>query len=317
MNDGLRILKGTMMSIFASDAVTDISVANVSKALTIVEKEIYEMDYQDIEFQDLFDVEDFNDPSATSFEYYFVSKAGKAELSNGDGKINWVDSMVQGKNIDLHDGNIGYKFTQKQVERASKIGHGLPAYKAQTAMNAVLELAQQICFYGDDKRGITGFFNNPDVQSITPIGGTDWSAKSAIEIASDINHLFGTAYSITKQKEFKPHKDANRLVLPTVKWTKIATTKMSDNSDKTILQFIVEQCPYLTKAENVISSAEMADDTMRIYQKDKSKVKFVWGHGVRWFAPQIEDLSLKIVGDYSIGGLVVPKPLSMWEMEGI
>lgn len=61
----------------------------------------------------------------------------------------------------------------------------------------------------------------------------------------------------------------------------------------------------------------MPSNTMRIYQFDKRKVSFHWGHTINFKAPQPDDLGMKVPADFSIGGTVLKKPLSCWDMEGI
>lgn len=316
-----NILFSTVVAgLIASDTIADVSPENVASALVRVETEAYKADYEDIVFQDLFPIVNLNDRTATSFGYYYVTEAGKAQLANPDGSIAWVDSFVGMKQAPLHDGNVGYKYTLKELERVGKLGTSLDSLKVETAIQATLSLAQQIAFYGDDSRGIVGFFNNPDVPSVSPkagSGGNTWALKTPKEILADINYLFATAYATTKQQEFKANSKINRLILPTDKWSYIATTPLNDTSNTTILEYIVNKSAFITAKENVISSAQIATDTMRIYQKDKKKLSFYWGHTVNFKAPQADDLMFKVPADFSIGGLALRKPLSCWDMEGI
>ena len=310
-------LSAVVAGLVANDAITDVNPESVASSLVKVETEAYKADYTDITFTDILPVINLNDSTATSFAYYYVTEAGKAHLSNNDGKIAWVDSYLGMKQVDLHDGNVGYKYSIKELQRISKLGGRLDSLKVETAVSASLELAQEIAYFGDESRGIVGFYNNPDVPSVAPIGGTDWTGKTAIQIVADINHLFGTAFKTTKQKEFKQNNKTNRLLLPTDKWTQVATTKISENSNTTILEFIAQKCPFISDAKNIISSVELADNTMRIYQKDKRKVAFYWGHTINFKAPQSVDLMIQVPADFSIGGTVNRKPLSCWDMEGI
>ena len=318
MNEERKIaLSKVVAGLVASDSIADVNPENVASALVKVETEAYKTDYPDIVFQDILPVVNYNDPTATSFAYYYVTEAGKAQLANPDGKIAWVDSFIGMKQAPLFDGNTGYKYTLKDLQRVSKLGGSLDSLKAETAVQASLQLAQDIAFYGDEKRGIVGFFNNPDVPSVAPIGGMDWSGKTPKQILADINHLFSTAFETTKEVEFKVGSKTNRLLLPTAKYSYIATTPLNDNSDKTILDFIVNSSVFLSDKSQVKSSAQMPSNSMRIYQFDKRKVSFQWGHMINFKAPQPDDLGMKVPADFSIGGTTLKKPLSCWDMEGI
>ncbi len=307
-------------SLLANDNFVNVNPEHVASALVRVETEAYKADYEDIVFQELFPIINLNDRTATSFAFYYVTEAGKAQLNNPDGSIAWVDGFVGMKQAPLHDGNVGYKYTMKELERVGKLGTSLDSLKVKTAIQSTLSLAQEIAFYGDEARGIVGFFNNPDIPSTSPLSGANgstWSAKTPQEILSDINHLFAVAFKTTKQQEFKPNNKTNRLILPTDKWSYIATTPLNEYSDSTILDFIVSKSAFLTDKSSVIASPQINSDTIRIYQKDKNKLAFYWGHLVNFKAPQPDDLQFKVPADFSIGGLAVRKPLSCWDMEGI
>jgi hypothetical protein len=318
--DRNKLFSTVVAGLLATDGITDVNPANVASALIKVETEAYKVEYQDIVFHELFDVVNLNDRTATGFTYYYLTESGKAEFSRPDGKISYVDNMLQSKLVPLYDGNVGYKYALKDLERAGKLNTPLDSLKVETAVSATLELAQETAFNGDAKRDILGFFNNPDVPSVATIagvGGNTWALKTPKEILADINHLFATAFATTKQIEFKIGSKTARLMLPTALYSMIATINMSDQSDKTILEYVVKNCPHINDLSQVIPSAQIPADTMRIYQKDKRKLAFYWGHMVNFKAPQADDLSIKVPADFSIGGLVVRSPMSIWDMGGL
>lgn len=315
-----KLFSSVVAGLLASDGITDVNPATVASALVKVETEAYNVSYEDIVFQELFDVINLNDRTATAFQYAFISKAGKAALSTPDGKINWIDSMIEMKQVPLYDGNVGYKYGIKELQRAGKMNVSLDPLRVETAIEASLELAQEIAFNGDAKRDVVGFFNNPDVPSvalIAGVGGNTWALKTSDEILADINHIFATAFATTKQIEFKIGSKSTRLMLPTALYSLTATKKMSAQSDMSVLDYVVKNCPHLNDISQVIPSAQMPADTMRIYQKDKRKLAFYWGHMLDFKAPQPDDLQIKVPADFAIGGLVVRKPLSIWDMGGL
>lgn len=314
------MLSAVVSGLLANDGITEVNPEFLSSALVRVEEEAYKADYEEIIFQDLFPIVDLADRTATSFGYYYVTEAGKAQLSNPNGNIAWIDSFVGMKQAPLHDGNVGYKYASKELERVGKLGGSLDSLKVETAISGVLQLAQDIAFDGDSGRGIVGFFNNPDIATMSPlagVGGNTWALKTANEILADINYLFATAYATTKQVEFKPKNPTIRLMLATDKWSKIASTKIGEYADTTILEFIVNKCPYLSTVDQVVSSAQIATNKMRIYHYDKKKIAFYWGHQIEFKAPQLSGLNIEVPAEFSIGGLVLRKPLSCWDMDGI
>lgn len=314
------LLSAITAGFLANDSIVDVSPDMVASALVKVESEAYNVEYEDITFTDILPIIDLNDKTATSFAYYYLTKAGKAQLSKPDGSIAWVDSFLKMKQAPLHDGNTGYKYTLKELARVNKMGTGLDQIKPETAIQASLELAQEIAFFGDEERDIVGFFNNPDVPQVSPlvgVGGNTWALKTPKEILADVNYIFATAFKTTKQKEFKVGSKTSRLLLPTDKFSHIANTPLHENSDKTILDFIAEKSVYISSKEHVVPTPHLADDTIRIYQKDKKKVAFYWGHMIDFKNPQFIDLDMRVPADFAIGGTVTRNPLSQWDMVGV
>jgi len=300
-------------STLANDAIVD-ATANASSALVAVEKTVYEAEYVDITFMDILPVKNLGDPFATSFEYSYVQKAGKAKLAGETGEISWIDAFIGTKSVPLHDGNVGYKYSYKELGRASKLGAKLDPLKAEISMESALRLAQEIAYFGDADRGITGFYNDPDVPELTVSGGIAWSAKPAVDINGDLNNLFGTAYANSKQVEFKPNDPRNRLIVPTALYVILATKIINTVTGQTVLDYLAEHCMWLTGKDKIISSAEAVD--VRIYQKDERKVCFYWGDTPKFLAPQANNLTLEVAGSFSIGGTVNRNPNSMYDLIG-
>lgn len=313
-------ISAVLSALIANDAISDVNPEMIASGLVRIETKAYEADYPAITLDKILPIQNLEDPTATSFGYAYVTKAGKAQLSRPDGKIAWIDTFVGMKQAPLHDGDTGYKFTTKELARASMTGAKLQTYKPKACITASLQLAQDIAYNGDETRDIDGFFTNPDIASVSPTVGANgdtWALKTPEEIVSDVNHLFGTAFATTKQVEFKPQDPTIRLMLPTLEWSRIANTKMSANSDKTILSFLVENCEYLTSKDQVIPSPDIASDKMRAYHFDEDKVHFVWGHMIDFKSPQHIDNNIQVPAEFSIGGTVIVKPLSVWDMDGI
>jgi len=317
MNQRKNLISTVVASLLATDAMAGANSASIASALVHVEAKAWEAEYSEITFQDVLPIIDLNDRLATSFEYYTVESAGRAKFSEADGSIAWVDASMKMVNKPLYKGNTGYTYSFDELERASKLGANLADIKPRTALRASLSLAQETAFQGDASRDIVGLYNNPNTASVAVLDGKSWDDKTPNEILEDLNHLFITAWETTGQVEFKVGSPLNRLVLPSAKWSKIVTTKLSENSDKTILKFFVENSPFINKAEQIIPSAEIAGDEALIYQFDQDKVCFYWGHTLEFKAPQPKDLMLRVPADFSIGGTVVRVQQSIWKLKGI
>lgn len=317
MNEKTIALSLVLSQILAKDKFTANDSQKIAVGLVNVQQKAYLKEYADITYPQIVPVIDLQDPTSEAFEYYEVEEAGKGQFSNEDGKVHYVDAKIKKTFKKLHDANIGYKYTDKELARASKMNVLLSTEKPQICIRTSLRHAQDVCFNGDSSRGIEGFFNHTGITELTPIGGGAWSSKTPKEIVADINHLFTTGWEITKQVEFKIGSDTNRLLLPTAKYSYIANTPMSDANDTTILSFLLKNSQFLSNKEQVLPSPDIATDTIRAYQFDEDKLAFYWGDKIKFKAPQSDDLAIKVPATYSIGGTVVREIQSIIEMKGV
>ena len=104
------------------------------------------------------------------------------------------------------------------------------------------KLIDRNCYVGFAKVSSTGLCNNPSVTRISASaaaggGGTAWSGKTADEILSDINTAISTLW---KENDCSSDALPNHILIPVEQFGAMVTRKVSDDSERSILTYVLE-----------------------------------------------------------------------------
>jgi len=300
----------------------DAGLGFVESTLTHVESKVYETEYRHIVYQDIVPVSNEAGEGATSVTYYSIDGAtmGKFIGSNAI-DVPLSDISTSQSIVPVELGAVGYKYSDEELRQASMLNRPLPQMKANLTMRGYEEHAQSVCFTGDTTKSLEGLLNNTNVPAasvINPGSGTEWVNKTAAQILADVNLLFAQVFETTLQIE-KP----DTLLLPTAQWSFIASQPRSDNSDTTILQYIVQNSPYIKSADDIKSLPELigagaaATDRMMVYTKDIDKVVFHIPMPFRIEQPVRKTLGWEVPAVYKLSGVEFRFPLSAAYSDGI
>ena len=300
----------------------DAGLGFVESTLTHVEAKVYEKQYRHIVYQDIVPVSNEAGEGATSITYYSIDGATMGKFI-GDNAIDvpLSDISTEQHIVPVALGAVGYQYSDEELRQAALLNRPLPQMKANLTMRGFEEHAQRVCFVGDATKGLEGLLNNTNVPSasvVNPGSGTDWASKTAAQILFDINSLFGQVFETTKEVE-KP----DTLILPTAQWSFIASTPRSDNSDTTILSYVVQNSPYIKSADDIKSLSELkgagaaATDRMMVYTKDIDKVVFHIPMPFRIEQPVRKTIGWKVPAVYKLSGVEFRFPLSAAYADGI
>ena len=143
----------------------------------------------------------------------------------------------------VYDIGMGYGYSLKEIARAAKANIQLDTKRSAAAKRAVEEKLNAVALTGDTDRNIPGFISYPGVQEYTvPTTGTGttktWSTKTADQILVDLYGILNTIVEGTNGIE-RP----NTIKMPLASYNYIKQTPRSTLSDKTILQFFLENNP--------------------------------------------------------------------------
>ncbi len=221
---------------------------------------------------------------------------------------------------------LSFAYNVDEILASNQTGRSLEQRRANAVQRGVEETIDRIALFGDSPSGLQGFFDNPNIPAgVVAVGGggdTRWSTKTPQEILDDVNSFMGTIFTVTLQKE-RP----NTLLLPTAQWSLITSSPRSDNSDTTILQYIVQNSPYINSTEDIMPIPDLigigtigtgdSTDVMVAYDRNPDKLTMEVPLELQFLAPQEVGLELSVPAWAKTGGTIVYYPLSVRFAEGI
>ena len=290
--------------------------------LTAIESKMYEKQYKAITYPEIIPVSNEAGEWAESITYFYMDGRAIAEFV-GTKSLNVPIAEIGTEKVTVavELGATGYEYSDEELRQAIQLNRDLVNGKANTARRAYEELAQRTAMVGDTTHNLPGFINNTNVTAATvvdPGAGTTWAVKTPAQILFDINDFMGDIFVDTLQVE-----RANTLLLPTSKWNYIAGTARSDNSDSTILQWLIANSPYLSSDADIRPVTELAGagagglDRMMAYDKDMDKVVMHVPMPLRFSEPQRKGRGFEIPGEFKIGGVEFRFPGSARYADGI
>jgi len=305
---------------FIYDAAT--GLAFLLSQLTHIESKMYEKKYKAITYPAIVPVSNEAGEWAESITYFFMTGAAVAKFV-GTKSLNVPIAEIGTDKITVpvELGATGYEYSDEELRQAIQLKRALPQLKSNTARRAYEELAQRVAMVGDTTHNLPGFINNTNVTAATvvnPGSGTTWVNKTPNQILFDINDFMGAIFVDTLQVE-----RANRLLLPTAQWNYLAGTPRSDNSDTTLLQWLINNSPYLSSANDIIPVTELAGagagstDRMMAYDKDIDKVVFHIPMPLRFTEPQRKGRGFEVPGEFKLSGIEFRYPGSARYADGI
>lgn len=308
------------MKKIAYDAAT--GLAFLLSQLTFIESKMYEKKYKEITYPDIIPVSNEAGEWAESITYFYMDGAAVAEFV-GTKSLNVPIAEIgtEKVTVPVELGATGYEYSDEELRQAIQLNRALPQMKSSVARRAVEELAQRVGMTGDSTHNMPGFLNNVNVTAgtvVNPGSGTEWVNKTPAQILFDINDFMGDIFVDTLQVE-RP----DTLLLPTAQWNYIAGTPRSDNSDTTILQWLVNNSPYLSAATDIKPVAELAGagagstDRMMAYTKDMDKVVMHIPMPLRFTEPQRKGRGFEVPGEFKLGGVEFRYPGSARYADGI
>jgi hypothetical protein len=288
-----------------------------NRELEHVKAKSYDVLYQDLMYRQLFPVSTEAHPGATSITYQTFDRSGTATIINDYGK-DLPRCDVAGKETTIPIRTIGTSFgyTKKEIKASQMVGRALDQRRADAARRKMEEKMNAITFFGDADAGIVGLFTNTDIPRADVVDGVSttpqWSTKTPDEILFDINDMFADTFENTLQKESLDH-----IMLPTGQWSYIASTARSTTSDTTILNYVVQNSPYISSASQIIPVPELNGagtagvDVMVGYTRRPDKLQIEIPEDINFLPVQERVLEMVVPVTSEFAGLNIYYPLSL------
>jgi len=222
----------------------------LQRQLDYIKQQTYDIKYAELKARKLIPVSSEADPGAENIFYRQYDQAGLAKIIS-----NYADDLpdadVIGKEYSATVKTLGasYKYSIQEMRAAVYGNVPLEQRKANAARRAIAQKENKIAFYGDAASGLVGLFNAPNVTSVSiPATGTgattQWVNKTPDQILYDMNFVANTVVSVSLGVE-----NPDTMLLPLAQYNYVSSTARSTYSDKTILNYFLENNPYIKQVE--------------------------------------------------------------------
>jgi len=296
------------------------------RQLDYIKQQTYDIKYPELKARKLIPVSSEADPGAENIFYRQYDQSGIAKIIS-----NYADDLpdadVVGKEYSATVKTLGasYKYSIQEMRAAIYGNVPLEQRKANAARRAIAQKENKIAFFGDADSGLVGFFNAPNVTSVTiPATGTgsatQWVSKTPDQILYDMNLVANTVVSTSLGIE-----EPDTLLLPLAQFNYVASTARSDYSDKTILNYFLENNPYIKQVEWVnelkgagsSGSGSAPYDRMYAYRRSPEVLTMEVPSDFEQLELEKRGLVYKVPCIERFGGVLVYYPLAIAYGDGI
>jgi len=292
------------------------------RELEFVKSQTYDIKYPMLKARDLIPVDGSADEGATAITYQQYDRIGQAKIISHNAKdIPRVD--LSGKEFTRPTKMVGgsYGMSMKEIRSAMMAGKNLDQRKASNLRFAVEEELDEIAAVGAPEHGIPdGFVNNGSVNVETLGGGSDWATLIAGGNNRDVVTQMEAAVTRILDATKGIHRP-NTIVIPEKQFSLISMTPFGDNSDKTILEFVLSRfadiqavIPWYRLKNAAVGGAT---DRMIVYERRADILGQDINQEFMVHPAQEQGLEMVVIGTAETAGTVFYYPLSADYTDGI
>lgn len=262
-------------------------------------------------------------PGAPSITYRTFEPKGLAKIiSDYSSDLPRADVSGTETSVPVRDIASSFGWSIREIKAARRTGKPLETRKADAARRAVMQKLDEIALLGDTKSGLQGFINHPNIGEVAvpADGATSQSTfadkqTSPDKIIRDMNNLVSSIVDVTNGVEAPTD-----LLMPHAQYELIANTPRSDQSDKTVLQWFLENNPHIqtiTPVAKLKGVGTGGTDVMIAYDKNPLNLTLEIPDAFEVLAQETRGLEVVVPVMLSTGGVIVYYPLSVAKSEGI
>jgi len=180
--------------------------------------------------------------SAISSDFAVSGGSGESvAVSSGSNSPKVIQANFDKDTFKAHVFQMTMRILYIDMQRSKVTGRSLEALLKEGIRLTYDKHLDQNVYIGMPELGTPGILNNPDIAtagaSVGSKGTTDFLSKTPDEILSDINNIISDTWA---QAEYDLSALPNHIIMPYAQYNYLATTRLSELADKTILKFILE-----------------------------------------------------------------------------
>jgi hypothetical protein len=281
----------------------------LERQLEFIRPQVFEVTYADIKYPTLLPVTSEAGPGAQTFTFRIMDSTGEFKLiADAADDLPRADISQVEKSINIRSFGGSFGYTVQELRAAQMANIALEQRRASAVRRAYEEKVEAVAMFGESTVGLAGFFNNATVDVIAADKWFD--TATAQEMLELLNYGVSAIINASNMKE-----QPDTILLAYEDYNKISTTRNSDSSDVTVLEYFLRTNPYIRNVEPInqldASNSVLNTNRMVVYKRDPEKVQLHIPQPLELFPPQQRGLEFIVPAHARVGGVALYYPKSV------
>jgi len=285
----------------------------LERQLEFIRPQVFETVYADIKYPTILPVTSEAGPGAQTFTFRIMDSTGEFKLiADAADDLPRADISQVEKSINIRSFGGSFGYTVQELRAAQMANIALEQRRAQAVRRAYEEKVEAVAMFGESSVGLAGFFNNATVDVIA---ANKWfTGTTASGTAQDMLELLNYGVSaIINASKMKEQPDT--ILMAYEDYNVVSTTRNSDSSDVTVLEYFLRTNPYIRNIEPINQLDEgnsvLNTNRMVVYKRDPEKVQLHIPQPLELFPPQQRGLEFIVPAHARVGGVALYFPKSV------
>ena len=285
----------------------------LQRQLEYIRPQVFEVTYADIKYPTILPVTSEAGPGAQTFTYRIMDSTGEFKLiADAADDLPRADISQVEKSINIRSFGGSFGYTVQELRAAQMANISLEQRRASAVRRAYEEKVENVAMFGESTVNLAGFFNNSTVDIIA---ADRWfTGSTASGTAQDMLELLNYGVSaIINASNMKEQPDT--ILMAYEDYNKVSTTRNSDSSDVTVLEYFLRTNPYIRNVEPInqldASNSVLGTNRMVVYKRDPEKVQLHIPQPLELFPPQQRGLEFIVPAHARVGGVALYYPKSV------
>lgn len=297
------------------------ATAFLARDLLFVRREVEKIIYDRLRAAEFVPVVSEVPAGAKTYTTRIMDRVGEKALITHDlaGDGPRADVSVEEDEEKLINVRASYAYSLQDMEYAAFAGVPLSRDRAEAAADMIARGLDEIGRIGNAAAGLTGFFNDTNVATLTLTNG-EWTTASAAEILADLAQIEAAMIS-----QSRDNHEASELVLPTVYEGRLVTLDKSVGSDLSVKNYFLANSRMIKNITRWFALDEatgadvgVSDPPMGIlYPRTPDVLR--WEIPIMYMEnpPEVRAFEWVVNARARTGGVEVRRPLSMLYIENL
>ena len=286
----------------------------LERQLEYIRPQVFEVQYADIKYPSILPVTSEAGPGAQTFTYRIMDSTGEFKLlADAADDLPRADISQVEKSINIRSFGGSFGYTVQELRAAQMANLALEQRRASAVRRAYEEKVEDVAMFGESSVGLAGFFNNATVDVVSAnkwFTGTTATGTTSQDMLDLLNYGVSAIISASQMKE-----QPDTILMAYEDYNKVSTTRNSDSSDVTVLEYFLRTNPYIRNVEPInqldSSNGGVSTNRMVVYKRDPEKVQLHIPQPLELFPPQQRGLEFIVPAHARVGGVALYYPKSV------